>query len=80
MTRDAIREALQAVPVQKRLAVVFALTDLSQQEVAARIGMATPTFSKTVSGWRQPSDKERRAIAKAIGLSVADLFGEEVAA
>ena len=80
MTRDALRDALQAVPVEKRLAVVFALTGLSQQEVAARIGMATPTFSKTVSGWRQASDKERRAIAKAIGLSVTDLFGEQVAA
>lgn len=76
-----MKDALRGVPVSRRLAVVFALrTDLKQQDVADKAGMTESMFSRVASGRRDASDHERRAIAKAIGLPVADLFGEAVEA
>lgn len=81
MTKDELRDALQGVPVERRLAVVFALqTDLRQLDVADKAGMTESNFSRTVAGRRDATPEERRAIAKAIGLPVAELFGPEALA
>ena len=81
MTKEQLRDALSAVPIERRLAVVFALqADLRQRDIADRAGMTEPAFSRTVAGRRAATDDERRDIAKAIGLPVSFLFGESVAA
>lgn len=81
MTRDELRAALESVPVSRRLAVVFALDpDLRQRDIAAKADMGESAFSQTAAGRRAPSDIERRAIAKAIGLPVSFLFGDRVEA
>ncbi len=80
MTKDALREALKAIPIQRRLAVALAVAELKQQDIADRTGLSEVEFSRIVRGRRQPTEPQRKAIAKALGLSVADLFGEEVAA
>lgn len=77
MTRDELREALLAAPVSRRLAVFFALkATLRQGEIADRAGLTDTELSRIVTGRRRPTDDQRKAIAKALGIAVADLFGE----
>jgi transcriptional regulator with XRE-family HTH domain len=71
---------LERVPLARRLPVAFAITGIQQQDVADEVGMTDATLSRTVAGRRAPSDNERKALAKAFGVAVCDLFGQEVAA
>jgi transcriptional regulator with XRE-family HTH domain len=80
MTKREIRATLATVPADRRLTVAFALADVQQKEIAAQAGVSAATLSRTAAGLRSASDDERRAIARALDLSVADLFGQEVAA
>ncbi len=80
MTKDALRDAVLAVPLERRLAVAIAALGVQKQAVAEAAGIQNTLFSRTLGGYRQPPPDECRAIAKAIGLSVADLFGDEVEA
>jgi transcriptional regulator with XRE-family HTH domain len=80
MTKREIRATLATVPADRRLTVAFALADVQQKEIAAQVGVSAATLSRTAAGLRLPSDDERRAIARALDLSVSDLFGQEVAA
>ena len=80
MTKDELRAALQAVPLGRRLAVLFALRDdLRQRDVADRIGCSESHLSLIVAGRRNPDAPTRKAIARVIGLAVGDLFGGEAA-
>ena len=80
MTKDQLLDALSAVPIERRLAVVFALqADLRQRDIADKAGMTEPIFSRTIAGRRVATESERRAIAKAIGLPVTELFATEAA-
>lgn len=77
MTKDEMRVALEAVPVARRLAVLFALReDLRQRDVADRIGCSESHLSLIVAGRRRPDAPTKKAIARVTGLTVADLFGE----
>lgn len=77
MTKDALREALRPVPIERRLAVALAAASLKQQDVADKAGIGDAIFSRIVSGRRPSTPDERKAISKALGLAVVDLFGEE---
>lgn len=78
MTRDEMRAALESVPAHRRLAVIFALDpDLRQRDIAAKADMGESAFSQTCAGRRPPTDDEKRSIAKAIGLPISILFGEQ---
>ena len=74
LTPDELRDVLHRVPVDRRLAVVLTITRRRQQELAVRAGVSEPRLSRLVAGAVLPTTDERRAIAKALGLKVADLF------
>lgn len=81
MTRDEIKQMLTAVPAgRERVRVAITLTGAKQIRVAAKAGMSSSLLSLILHGHRSCARAQQRAIAKAIGLSVSDLFGEEVAA
>jgi transcriptional regulator with XRE-family HTH domain len=78
MTRDELRTALQGVPVgHLRVKVAMTLLGESQHAVARKIGLSQGTVCYIVNGTRDVEPTERGLIAKALGLTVADLFGEE---
>lgn len=77
MTKDEMRAALEAVPVERRLAVLFALReDLSQRDVASRIGCSESHLSLIVAGRRRADAPTRKAISRVVGLPIGDLFGK----
>ena len=78
MTKDALKETLRTVPLDRRLAVALAAARLRYQDIADRSGLSDSHFSYIVRGRRTANPEQRKAIAKAIGVSVADLFGEVV--
>ncbi len=81
MTRDEIRSMLNTVPAgAERVRVAITLTGARQIRVAARAGMSPSLLSLILNGHRSCDRAQQRAIAKAIGLPVGVLFGEEVAA
>ncbi len=48
--------------------------DLTQEEVAAKVGISTPYIGHLESGKRHPSDKIVARFADALGLNNRDLF------
>ena len=79
LTKTALREAVQGVPLERRLAVAIAALGVKKQDVADAAGIESSLFSRVLTGRREASDDEREAIAKAVGLTVSDLFGEQAA-
>ena len=61
-----------------RLALKIALlaAGKSQRQTAAECGIAETRFSEIVRGWTAPRDKERQAIAAALGKHTRELFDE----
>ena len=51
----------------------------SQIKLAARIGIGEGRLSKIVNGWVDPTERQRDAIADALGRPAAELFGAEQA-
>lgn len=74
MTKTELRNAVLAVPFERRLAVAVAALDLKKQDVADRAGMTPPVLSATLTGRRVALPDERKALARVIGLAEADLF------
>lgn len=75
-----IRAALSGVPYgHLRIRVALSLSGKRQTVVAKRLGISQGTLSQIVNGNRPVSSDERRPIARALGLDVADLFGQEAA-
>ena len=79
MTKDALRDTLKTVPPERRLAVAIAATGLKQRDIADEVGISESLLSRLISGHCWSSRSQRVRIAKAIGLSVVDLFGEVAA-
>lgn len=75
MTKDALRDTLKAVPADRRLAVALAVSDVTQRQIADRCGLTEDTVSRIVLGRRAPTDEQRKAIAKVLGVPVGELFG-----
>lgn len=64
------------VPLARRLAVAMAAAEIRQQDIADKAGLSDSLFSHIVRGRRIPNADQRKAIAKALGVPVVDLFGE----
>lgn len=80
LTKDALRTALAGIPPgYLRVRVAMDLAGKKQGQVARRIGISQPTLSQIVTGNRPIAESERGPIARALGLDVADLFGQEAA-
>jgi transcriptional regulator with XRE-family HTH domain len=81
MTKDAIRAAIAGVtPGPERARVVIALAGHRQVRVAKKAGMSDSLLSLILNGHRPCIREQQRAIAKALGFTVDELFGAEVAA
>jgi transcriptional regulator with XRE-family HTH domain len=66
--------------VNTRLRVLRAERGLSQMETAAKAGLAVNRYWRIENGYSEPTDDERKALAKkAFELNVADVFPEAVA-
>ena len=50
---------------------------LTQKEVGAKIGVSGQMWSNWETGYRTPDDAYRLEIAKVLGISIAELVGEE---
>lgn len=81
MTRDDLKRALDNIPAgHLRLRAAFAITGKRQTVVARRVGISNSTLSRIADGSRPISTDEQRGIARAFGLTVEDIFGQEAAA
>lgn len=80
MTKDALRDALKGIPADRRLAAALAIAEVKQQDIAERCGLSDVIVSRIVTGHRQPTDAQRKAIAKVLGVPAGELFGEQVTA
>lgn len=77
---NEIRAALAGIPPgHLRVRVALDLTGKRQTAVAKRVGISQSTLSQIVNGNRPVAADERRPLARALGLDVADLFGQEAA-
>jgi len=47
--------------------------NLTAQEVADRTGITPPLLSNIENGWREPTDAQRKAIAKVLRVAVSAL-------
>lgn len=54
-------------------------TGTSQTLIARRAGINESRLSRIVRGWVEANDDERQRIAKALRVSVDDIFREQVA-
>jgi transcriptional regulator with XRE-family HTH domain len=54
--------------------------ETSQVVIAGKTGIHESRVSQIIRGHREPSDDEKRAIAKVLKRSVHDLFGSAVSA
>ena len=60
----------------ERLRHTRELAGLSQQELANKTGVSQHTISQIELGQRKPQGRTLRKLAKALGVEVADLFGD----
>ena len=63
-----------------RLRVLRAEFDLSQMEVAAYLGCGHNRFWRIENGFQEPSDEERKKLAKLFKRPISDVFPSTVAA
>lgn len=65
------------------LALRFAIVESGKRQIviAAKAGIAEPTLSKIVNGHLEPTDLQKRAIAKVLRRPISSLFpaSQEVA-
>lgn len=77
MTLNEVKPVLSSVPAGPQRALL-AITLLRQRHVtvARRAGISPSYLSLILNGHRDSDRSTQRAISKAIGLPVSDLFGE----
>lgn len=51
---------------------------ISQEKLADILGISRPTVAKIISGEREIQMSEAKALAKTLGVTVAEVFGEEI--
>lgn len=51
---------------------------ISQEKLADILGVSRPTVAKIISGEREIQMSEAKALAKTLGVTVAEVFGEEI--
>ena len=68
-------------PMPKNLALKIAILEsgLSQIEVATAADLHESRMSQIVNGWREPTDAERKLLARILKRKPADLFPEAIA-
>lgn len=71
MTREAIAAEVRAIMARHRM---------HQSELAERVGLSRSGLSRRLSGHIEFTSTEVAAVAAIFGVSVAVLYGEEVAA
>lgn len=80
MTKEQVVAALQGLPPGgPRLHLAMRLLKKSQGHIATKLNLSQPTVSQIVTDKRPTSPEERAVIAKALKLTVEDLFGQEAA-
>lgn len=62
------------MPLNIKLRLAIHERGLSQIEVASRVGINEPRMSKIARGWIDPTDDEKKAIAKILRKPVDQLF------
>lgn len=61
----------------EKLKVLMKLKDLNQSELSKLCGISQNSISRWLSGKAEPSISNTIAVARALGVTVADLTGEE---
>lgn len=74
------RRSAASVSIGRRLRSLRQQRVLTQAQVAERAGLDVNYISQIERGRRDPSLSSLSALAKAFGLSLADLFAEDAAA
>jgi lambda repressor-like predicted transcriptional regulator len=46
----------------------------TQRRLARQVGVSEDKLSKIIHGWRQPTETERKQIAKALGLPIKKIW------
>lgn len=62
-----------------KLKVAIVSSGKRQLELAEQLGLHETLLSKFVNGWREPSDEQKKLIARALKAHVRDLFPEVAA-
>lgn len=58
---------------RNRLFVVRAPQRITQRALADAAGVSQATYSNWETGWAEPDNKQKAALAKALGVTVADI-------
>lgn len=64
-----------------RLPVLRAERDISQLDLAVKVGMSHNRYWRVENGYTEPTDEERNTLASTLGVPVAEIWApsEEVA-
>jgi transcriptional regulator with XRE-family HTH domain len=63
----------------KRLRILRAAANITQRDVAAKVGIPLQRFWEIENGYRVPTESEKARIAKALRVDVSDAFDDEAA-
>lgn len=77
ISKQLLANALSALPLgaqTNRVNMAFVLTGQQKQRVAVKLGMNPTRFSQLINGVLEPTEDERKAIAKHFGVPVEVLF------
>jgi len=59
-----------------RLKLLLLSRDLRQRDLAAKTGRGEPRVSNIITGWKTPTPTEKATIAKALEVSIEEVFEE----